>query len=247
MDQFITACCLLFPVLASGTLSKDNFVIERKLGGHGFHRDLETIIHLPHKLQSEVAGPGCILLMYQVLPAGVYADPFQIHNLNQFGFPEVVFDRIVDIEAAEYASKSHELYLFIELSAYKPNKVTGHLNIEISLPIHARYHIPFLTERGTEPRAKISILHPGLYSNCSQPDVHNTLRAPCNPSNSSYCDWAQVSYISYSPQVELSIPVGEERHKPLVITVTLLVTTVICALLCKTIFTHNSDRPDKES
>ena len=45
----------------------------------------------------------------------------------------------------------------------------------------------------------------------------------------------------------MSIPVGEERHKPLVVTVSLFVTAVIFALLCKTIYTSQIDVPDKES
>lgn len=238
---------MLFLALASGELSKKNFVVDRKLNGNGFHRDLETIIHLPYNLRAQLAGPNCFLLMYQSLPAAVYADPFQIQNLNQFGFPKVVFDRSVDIEAAEYASKPHELYMFIDLSAYEPNETTGHLSIEISLPIHARYHAPSSASVGSGPRAKIFILHPGLYSNCSQPDEHNSLKAQCSPNDSRQCQWAHVSYQSRSSQVEMSIPVGEEKHKPLVITVTLLVTTAICAFLCKTIFTSDSDKRDKES
>ncbi|RUS79314.1 hypothetical protein EGW08_012932 [Elysia chlorotica] len=245
--NLLAACLLLLPVISSGVLSKDHLVIERKLGGYGFHRDLETIIHLPNKLRKHMASSGCNLLVYQNLPSGVYADPFQVQSLKQFGLPEIVFDRNVDIEAAEYASKAHELFMFVELSTYRPHKITGHLNIEIVLPIHARYHAPSSDEASSEPRARISILHPGLYSNCSQPDMNNILRAPCSSTNSTYCDWVQVSYISYSPQVEMSIPVGEEKHKALVVSTSLAVTALIFAWLCRTIYTSKINLPHKES
>ncbi|GFO02511.1 phosphatidylinositol-glycan biosynthesis class x protein [Plakobranchus ocellatus] len=246
-SKVISLLLVFLPILVHGILSKEHFVIERKLSGFGFHRDLETNIHMPSKLCEYLAATGCSLLIFQVLPSGVYADPFQLKSLEMFGFPKVLFDRNVDIEAAEYVSKPHEIFMYIDLSVYKPDQTTGHLSIEVSMPIHARYHKPLPWQADSEPRATISLLHPGVYSNCSQSDEHNTLKAPCDVSNSSLCAWSHISYISYSPQVEMSIPIGQEWHKPLVVTVTLVTTIVICALLCKTLISHRDNDIDKTS
>lgn len=215
-------------------LAGSNLHMERSLIGQGFHRNLETSIVLDKDLRELYSSAQCSLLLIESLPAGVYADPFQLSSMGPVKGSEIRLDGVVNIEAAEFMSKLHELYVFINVSLYAADTKTEQTDINISFPIHARYHKP--SSDPNVSHSKATIFHPGLYSNCSKSDGGSFVTAPCNVSSKFLCQWEQVPYICSGAPLQLIIPVGMERDKPIVIMVTLLVSITVCSLLLKFIW-----------
>ncbi|CAL1528821.1 unnamed protein product [Lymnaea stagnalis] len=226
-------------------LPGSNLHMDRSLIGQGFHRDLNTYIVLDKDLRGLYTSPECSLLLIETLPAGVYADPFQLSSMVPFGGPKIRLDGAVNIEAAEFMSKSHELYIFVNVNLYAVDTMTEQTVINISFPIHARYHKP--SSDPNVSHSTVTIFHPSLYSNCSKSDAGSFLSAPCDVSSNLLCRWEQLSYICSAAPLELMIPVGMARDKPIVILVTLLVTATICSLLIKFIWESDSQTCKKHS
>lgn len=93
----------------------------------------------------------------------------QIHILNLFHL-QVLFDRVVNVEAAESLSKPHELFIYLPLSEHRLDAELSEISLEVSVPVHARYLRP-----SSDPNvyhSVVTILHPGLYYNCSSSGMH---------------------------------------------------------------------------
>ncbi|XP_059141579.1 phosphatidylinositol-glycan biosynthesis class X protein-like [Physella acuta] len=218
-----------------------NLKMHWNLLGHGFHRELITTITIPDDIRTLHSNKGCSILLLQSLPPGVYADPFQLSSLVQFGGPKVLFNNDVNIEAPEYLSKTVELYIFLQVSDYKFYQSSKNTVINISLPIHARYHKPTAMKEVTH--SPITLLHPGLYSNCSQLDPNHAISAPCSFLNNAVCQWTQLHYLSSTAPLHMTVPVGQEKDKPLVIVITLLVTFIACSFLLRAMWSFNNAHP----
>ncbi|KAH9519795.1 hypothetical protein Btru_070933 [Bulinus truncatus] len=231
---------LKLPDAASANI---NVELKRSLLGHGFHRDLVTTIVISPNVRKSHSMPQCCILMVESLPPGVYADPYQLNSLKPFGGPQVVFDRPVNIEAAEFMSSSHELYIYLNVSEHSMETSSGNTVINVSYPIHARYHRPSKDIDVTH--VTVTLLHPTFYSNCSQSDQVSHITAPCDVSNTTFCHWMPLTYLSSSAPLTLQVPVGQESHKPLVIVVTLLVSITVSALLVKAMWTFRIRKHDK--
>ncbi|CAG5127835.1 unnamed protein product [Candidula unifasciata] len=225
-------------VFASGDL-----LLARQLTGSGFHRNLETLLTLPESIILQHKSPECSLLLFETLPPGAYADPFQINSLKPFGGPQVLFDRIVNIEAAEFSSKPHELFIFLSLYKHVAAERSSEKTLEVSLPIHARYHKPSVDAKISH--SFVTILPPGLYSNCTPSDAADTIMAPCDVNNSSMCLWTHLPYKSNFPVVQLSVPVGQQSDIPLVVVATLFITVTVCAVLVRFLWTSQQETHNK--
>uniref|UniRef100_A0A0B7A2D9 Phosphatidylinositol-glycan biosynthesis class X protein n=1 Tax=Arion vulgaris TaxID=1028688 RepID=A0A0B7A2D9_9EUPU len=214
--------------------AENDIVMVRRLSGSGFHRNIETTISIPNSIRSQHKLPDCTFLLFETLPPGIYADPFQIQSLVPFGGPQVLFDRDVNIEAAEFSSKPHEVFIYLSMSKGTTSEGSSD-DLILSLPIHARYHKPSVDPNVSH--SVVTILPPGLYSSCSHSHLADTLMAPCDVVNSSMCQWNHLAYKSSFPVVQLNVPVGNQKDIPLVVVITLLMTVTVCAFLVRTIWT----------
>uniref|UniRef100_A0A2C9M139 Phosphatidylinositol-glycan biosynthesis class X protein n=1 Tax=Biomphalaria glabrata TaxID=6526 RepID=A0A2C9M139_BIOGL len=243
LQTFVLMLSVLWLSADAESSNIKNIKLKRTLLGHGFHRDLITRLTLPPGITASLSKPQCTLLLIETLPSGVYADPYQLNSLKLFGGSQVLFDSPVNVENAEFLSRSHELYIFVNVSDHFTKDSTNHTEIDVSFPIHARYHKP----SPDKTHAIVTILHPSLYSNCSESDVTSSITAPCDLSNTSICDWVPLTYLSTSAPLTLYVPVGQESHKPIVILVTLLVSITVSALLVKVMWISQTAKHDKHS
>jgi hypothetical protein len=232
-------------ITVAAASEENKIVLVRKLLGSGFHRDLETTVSIPRSVRTQHGSSDCAFLLFETLPPGVYADPFQVQSMVPFGGPQVLFDRAVNIEAAEFSSKPHELLIFLSMPEKKVDKEASESVFVVTLTIHARYH-----RASTDPsmsHSVVNILPPGLYFNCSSLGAADTLLAPCDILNSSMCQWNHLAYKSNFPVLQLSVPVGQLKDIPLVVVTTLLVTVTVCAVLVKEIWTLPQQAHNKNS
>ncbi|BFZ02860.1 hypothetical protein BsWGS_05899 [Bradybaena similaris] len=239
----ISSIQTLFMLYVAAVFVSGDLFMARHLLGSGFHRSLETSLTVPESVILQHKLPDCAFLLFETLPPGIYADPFQINSLVPFGGPQVLFDRIVNIEAAEFLSKPHELFIFLSLHKHVTDERPSEKTLKVSLPIHARYHRPSVDAKISH--SHVTILPPGLYSNCTPSDAADTVMAPCDMNNSSLCLWTHLPYKSSFPVVQLSVPIGQQSDIPLVVMTTLFTTVAVCALLIRFLWTSQQEAHSK--
>ncbi|KAK7507654.1 hypothetical protein BaRGS_00001589 [Batillaria attramentaria] len=134
---------LMVVVSLSGSgVARDVLIdLNRQVLRDGFHRDLRTTLKLQQDDLRQLPGRPCSVLLVENLPSGLYVDTFQLENLAAVGGPQVLTDRPVDIEAPEYLSSQHKLYVYTPVPVNE-GSLDGTITIFVSLPVHVRYHKP---------------------------------------------------------------------------------------------------------
>ncbi|XP_071723914.1 uncharacterized protein [Rutidosis leptorrhynchoides] len=135
-QKFITqelgfASCdrLLNPVVKSS-------VTDRKLIGEGSHRRLSTSIRL--SMDSQM--PNCKIVIIEKLPSGVFADPFELENLQGRGvFKDVAVFGDTNLELPSFLSNRSVVEIHMNSSSNLSSRHHFQLEINVELPVHARY------------------------------------------------------------------------------------------------------------
>lgn len=101
----------------------------RDITGDGSHRHLLTSIKLrPFQSQSQFRE----LVFVERLPLGVFADPFELHSLQQRrAFRDVSVFGDTDLEQPSFRSNRSVVEIHVEIN--------GNGEISVKLPLHARY------------------------------------------------------------------------------------------------------------
>ena len=209
--------------------------LTRRLEKEGFHRDLITSVQLAWS----PALAGCRLLLYERLPAGVYVDPYQLTRLH--GNHHRVLGP-VDIEAMAHDASWLDVLSWISLNVTegeKPDQIT----VEVTLPIHGRYHRADETERV----ASVYLESPRLFLGCDwenqvasamEPDDVNYHACecaqmdslPCRAVGDAVCEYRPVQ-VDNSPTAVLPVPLGDLRDLELVLVGTAVAVTAGTVLL----------------
>ncbi|XP_051929161.1 phosphatidylinositol-glycan biosynthesis class X protein [Hippocampus zosterae] len=213
------SCAVLKQRLQSTAVS---IVIKNK----GFHRELETTV----ELQLGSAFKDVRLLLLHTWPSGVYVDPYQLAFLSDAVDWQILVDSAIDLEVPAHKTSGFVTYVYPAFS----EQILGVLNI--SIPIHGRYHQPSFHGETFE---SITIEPPKLLlrtEKCSQLDdleSHTATEAPCTADNTSMCLWIQVQQKQRPGDVILRLPVGNGSLVRPVCGVTLAVTMICCWALSK--------------
>ncbi|CAG0892538.1 unnamed protein product [Darwinula stevensoni] len=182
----------------------------RRLSQNGFHADLETTVEVMGTMWSP-SGPCQALLVYMI-PTGMYADPYQLQELqdilpnSQFFIPEQV-----DIEKPEFEAQPHRLFILTSL-----NISENLLSSTVTFPVHLRYHKAQDSHEGPNV-AKVELKGPRLFLRCEGMTLDagcrkKTIRAPCDSNNSTQCNWLALKYKTNLAKVSLIVPVGDMAH-----------------------------------
>lgn len=101
----------------------------RDITGEGSHRHLLTTIKLrPFQSKSQLHE----LVIVERLPLGVFADPFELHSLQQRrAFRDVSVFGDTDLELPSFRSNRSVVEIHVEIN--------GNGEISVKLPLHARY------------------------------------------------------------------------------------------------------------
>lgn len=203
-----------------------------ELQNTGFHGKVTYTVDLPQHMASD----SHKLTVLQLLPAGLYADPYELQNLvtttmqrgNSALLSSFKVFGLVDVEKIETDCRQIVLSISAHYAACQTRDAscTAHLQMELTVPLHARYPAP-------------QTFHaPGfeafLWSGLHHYNITRPLFLVENTSESSAATpWCSTSaqQISNSDQqcVYWTIPTGAMWHMQLVETVTVL--TAVCSLL----------------
>ncbi|KAG0473040.1 hypothetical protein HPP92_014897 [Vanilla planifolia] len=185
--------------------------LTRYLIGEGSHRQLFTSMLFDN--QPEIASKfhehSCVGILIERLPAGVFADHFQLQHLvnhNVFLGAYVHGDRNLELPSALSNGSIVEVHTNIRSDADK---------LVVRLPLHARY--PPVDSSGY---ANITIGRPDVFMRCRQ-----------KGSKGGYFSWFFIDMGSFSKSiVTWRIPSGYEAHAWVVTTVTFL-SALVCSVL----------------
>ncbi|XP_043209062.1 phosphatidylinositol-glycan biosynthesis class X protein-like isoform X2 [Amphibalanus amphitrite] len=225
--------------------------LTRRLEKDGFHRDLVTSVQLPWSPSLA----DCRLLLVERLPAGVYADPYQLARLPSAQHKVL---GLVDVEAMAHDSTWLDVLSWVEVNVTE-GEVSGQVTATVSLPVHARYHRADETER----IASVYIESPRLFLGCdweNQPDTQPSIEAesptvdsddckcdekepfPCRIASDAVCEYHAVQ-TDNSPTVVLPVPLGDLRDLELVLVGTAVAVTAGTVLLLLVINNKTLESP----
>ncbi|KAF1866698.1 hypothetical protein Lal_00018083 [Lupinus albus] len=109
-------------------------VLKRDLIGEGSHRRVSTLIKFQNqqsKYLSKLVSFSCEFIIIERLPSGVFADPFELQRLVQRG----VFGD-TNLELPSFLSNRSAVEIHLDAD---PNVLLQPTDINIELPLHARY------------------------------------------------------------------------------------------------------------
>ncbi|CAH3036973.1 unnamed protein product [Porites lobata] len=213
-----------------------NVVVQRGRNKPGFHRDLTTYVEWTVSGSSHSDLQDCQLLLVEYFPSGVYVDPDQIKNEEEFGGPEVLITEAINTEVMAHHSSPHKVFLFPKAVV---NSRLGSIYVNISIPIHLRYHKAAKKEKFVP----VSLSPPTILGKCNHGmDNFATwcagemIKAPCSARKSSrYCNWITLTQVNEENLLVFQVPVGQTEH-------TLLITilTVFSAIAGSSLLVWNS-------
>lgn len=206
-----------------------------KLHKTGFHGKMTYTVDL---LQA-VAFDGCNFTVLQLLPAGVYADPYELQNLvtttthkcNSGLLSAFKVFGSIDVEKIEtdccqtlLSVSGH--YTASQLQAL--STCNGHLQVKLTVPLHARYPAP----EQRRPSGFWSFLFSGLQQyNISRPFLVVEHTSEKDSVATSQCYAAQAQH-----SLHWIVPTGGMWHIRLVEVVTVLAAVSSLCVLMRTIF-----------
>ncbi len=201
----------------------------------GFHGQVQYALD-----QCQLAlSDQCQLTVLQPLPAGLYADPYELQNLmstlggNQGTNLQMSAFRIfgsIDVEKIESDCNATVLSVSaqIKVSSHKGNSCPDKEQSVLSLPLHARYPVPSLQPL---PGAVSLLLGTHHQYNVADP----AFRVECARPAESKADCFASAQRSTSMQLHWTVPAGGLWHAQFVLVFTAI--TAVCGLcvLLKTI------------
>lgn len=214
-----------------------NVLLQRSQEKAGFHRDVLT--NIEWDLSSLTTGfdvKNCQLLLLEHLPNGIYVDPDQIRNGEEFGGPQVFSRDVVNVESMAHHSTVNQIFVVPKTMIRSRRIVIAN----ISLPIHLRYH------RAALNKTFVSVIlsSPTVLGRCNGIIEHlgthcasELTKAPCvDKTGSVLCDWFILKSASEgqpltSDPLVFYVPVGQREHLWSVISLTVLSTMTGCAVV----------------
>ncbi|XP_066292827.1 phosphatidylinositol-glycan biosynthesis class X protein-like isoform X1 [Branchiostoma lanceolatum] len=196
--------------------------VNRTAQNQGFHRDVVTEVTLPVAMATLPV--PCRLLLVETVPAGMYVDLHQVTFRTDFGGPQVLALRDIDVEQAAHQSPHHKLLLYSPLQQ-GPKGFTW----RVTLPVHLRYHR--WAGEGEDTSATVKLEGPDVLMHCegdrpvTTPCEESRLfPAPCYAESQEVCLWQLLN--GKAEPLLFQVPLGQQTHAGLVITGT----TVAAAL-----------------
>ncbi|OCT92893.1 hypothetical protein XELAEV_18015958mg [Xenopus laevis] len=226
---YLTLICIM--TVSANERPCPQLLVRREIVNKGFHRDLVTRV--------AVQGPSeqveqCMVLIQELIPSGLYLDPYQLSSLRHHNLTEVLLLTAVDVEAPEYLSKGLTALVYP-----KSDPSCAHCFISI-VPLHLRYHRP----AAQTDTVSVTLQNPKLLVDCG-PDLpprscspHSVTDAPCDLKDKSPCQWLELPYTADPGELIVEVPVGLTQDRPLVNTVTLIVTVLCAGMILCAVYRH---------
>lgn len=199
---------------------------ERQLLNNGFHRDLSTTVEIPLSLFSH-RNIQCYSICKEDLPSSIYVDTFQLKSISKHLGLQFVAPTL-DIEKPEYQPETFSIFpVLIYSSVYVgPQSVL----INVTLPIHLRYHLAMTDYR------QFKIWKPQILLRCTNNadfigEVLREEELPCTSDDKTTCIWNVLKYQSKTDFIPVMVPVGNNDHMILVVIGTLSVTFGSCLFI----------------
>ena len=198
----------------------------------GFHGRITYTVDLPQA----VAADACNFTVLQLLPAGVYADPYELQNLvttttqrsNAGLLSSFKIFGMIDVEKIESDCDQTLLSVSAHYAAAQAVSCNGDMQVKLTVPLHARYPAP----QQCRASGFSSFWFSGLHQyNISQPFVRVEHRSDTASDATSECCSAQAQQ-----SLHWVVPTGGMWHMQLVEVVTTLAAVSSLGILLITIF-----------
>ncbi|XP_053697828.1 phosphatidylinositol-glycan biosynthesis class X protein [Sabethes cyaneus] len=213
---------LIVILVAVRNVSSINSFLYMNIHNSGFHRE----IHYSLKFGA-ISKMSCELLLLQHFSSAIYVDTDQLTNMKKFKKINSYVPFYVDVEKPTSKSSPFSVYLY----------ETVRREVNITLPIHFRYHDP--SEKKFE---RIQIESPSMYLQCRVTSSKNplkttaTFRHPCSSSaqiydydklnQAEYCDWQELEFSNVPTVISVLIPTGNSVSYKFVFPATILVSWI---------------------
>jgi hypothetical protein len=217
--------------------------VMRRIFNPGFHKEILSEVEL--MLTTTVLPDRCNLLIEETMPRGAYVDPDLVKENRHVTGLRTHIPAKVNIEAPEFESEAHRVFIFRHLDVQENLRVTA-----VTVPVNLRYHRPAPADsEGVVPPATVKILNPRLMISCEGEDLllncsSRRVTTYCDETGITKCDWLNVPYKINVPSVEVSVPVGNSDHAPLVVGVTTFITCGATIYILITMFREVSIKKD---
>lgn len=206
--------------------------LERKLIGHGAHRELRTFLTAKLGKFEE-----CYMVIVERLSSGVFADMFELEGLVARGVYEnaaIYGDHNLELPAI------HSFESMVVVHTRFESKPGHPLQAQVSIPVHARY--PPLS---FESHVAVGLKFPHLLLQCFQNDSASLSGALNTPKDD--MSWALLT-MKDRPMLDLSevkwyVPAGDPRHARTVASVTALFSLLgVLVLWLVSMFSYQSHK-----
>ncbi|KAI4387256.1 hypothetical protein MLD38_005102 [Melastoma candidum] len=106
---------------------------------------------------------SCKVVVIERLPAGVFADPFELQHLQELGvYGDIVVFCDTNLELLSFLSNRSAIEIHMDLHFKKASKLKGGLEINIVVPLHARY-----PARGENGYSSVRFGDSDIFTRCS--------------------------------------------------------------------------------
>ncbi|KAK7360934.1 hypothetical protein VNO77_02952 [Canavalia gladiata] len=208
--------------------------LKRKLIGEGSHRSVSTLIKFQtqqSKYLSELLSYSCEFIIIERLPSGVFSDPFELQHLVQRGvFSDIAVFGDTNLELPSFLSNRSAVEIHYDVD---PNILLEPTDINIELPLHARYQP--LNESGY---TTVEFGAPDMLVRCSMQEKmkhHNCFFKLEN-------DDANL----YDTRIVWRIPSGKKAHADLVSTVTFIAALLSTLVIVVASLYYSNSRLSKD-
>ncbi|XP_051119569.1 uncharacterized protein LOC127243533 isoform X2 [Andrographis paniculata] len=173
--------------------------LHRDVIGEGSHRRLSSSITFKFqpKVEPDLTGQSCKLIVIERLPSGVFADPFELQHLIQRGvFADAAVFGDTNLELPSFRSNQSVVEIHMNIASKE-----SQLGLNLEVPLHARYQ-----PLGDEGYSRVEFGKPDWVMCCS-------------PEGNVSCALMLADRISES-RVTWEIPCGMKKHVGVVSSVT---------------------------
>ena len=202
-----------------------------ELHNTGFHGEITYTVDLPQDMTFDT----CNFTVLQLLPAGLFADPYELQNLvttiMQWGKSKLLSSfkvfGVVDVEKIETDCSQTLLSVSVRYAASQTQlpSCNAHMQIRLTVPLHARYPAPHMSD----PSGLSTFLWSGLHHyNITTPLFIVEIASESDATPQCFSTPAQQTSKDSQQFLDWAVPTGGMWHMPLVEIITVL--TAVCSL-----------------
>lgn len=137
-------------------------VLHQNFIGEGSHRRLYSYLRFRVRPEflSDLTRQSCVVVLIERLQSGVFADPFELQHLVQHGvFTRAAVFGDTNLELPSFQSNRSVVEIHIDVSSKVFCKNKNELEVDLEVPLHARYQVRRLIIKNKANFSELSSVH----------------------------------------------------------------------------------------